>query len=315
VSGQAGDPTAPKGGAVGDPEAVTREQVVAAPPAEVFRWFVDPDLLARWIGIRATLEPRPGGSFRFEIVDGEWCSGRYLEVVPGRRVVFTWGWDSGAIPVPPGSSTVEVDLDPHPDGTLVRLVHRGLAPEVRRCTPAAGPGSCPAWPRSSPAASPSPTRPSCPRRSRGHRHQGRDRRRPAPRGGRGLPARPGQRPELDRRAALGPTGDRAAGGHRQPGRAGRLVPGPPHRVRQRDHRADRDPAGHALGPLALPDAGDLRLRRRRRHHHRGLGPGRGDARRLYRLADPLMAWLVRRSVRRDLRNLKRVLENGSGSPC
>ena len=114
-----------------DPEAVTCEQVVAAPPAEVFRWFVDPALLARWIGIRATLEPRPGGTFRFEIAHGEWCSGRYLEVVPGRRVVFTWGWDSGAIPVPPGSSTVEVDLEPHPDGTLVRLAHRDLAPEVR----------------------------------------------------------------------------------------------------------------------------------------------------------------------------------------
>ena len=28
-----------------DPDAVTCEQVVAAPPAEVFRWFVDPDLL------------------------------------------------------------------------------------------------------------------------------------------------------------------------------------------------------------------------------------------------------------------------------
>jgi uncharacterized membrane protein len=38
----------------------------------------------------------------------------------------------------------------------------------------------------------------------------------------------------------------------------------------------------------------------------------GDASRLYRLADPLMAWLVRRSVRRDLRTLKRVLEDGAG---
>jgi uncharacterized membrane protein len=38
----------------------------------------------------------------------------------------------------------------------------------------------------------------------------------------------------------------------------------------------------------------------------------GDASRLYRLADPLMAWLVRRSVRRDLRTLTRVLEDGSG---
>jgi uncharacterized protein YndB with AHSA1/START domain len=113
-------------------EAVTSEVVVPAAPQEVFRWFVEPELLAGWIGIRAALDPRPGGAFRFEVVDGEWCSGRYLELVPGRRVVFTWGWDSGAIPVPPGSSTVEVDLEPHPDGTRVRLVHRGLAPEVRR---------------------------------------------------------------------------------------------------------------------------------------------------------------------------------------
>ncbi len=38
----------------------------------------------------------------------------------------------------------------------------------------------------------------------------------------------------------------------------------------------------------------------------------GDASRLYRLADPLMALLVRRSVQRDLRTLKRLLENGTG---
>ena len=39
----------------------------------------------------------------------------------------------------------------------------------------------------------------------------------------------------------------------------------------------------------------------------------GDASRLYRLADPLLALMVRRSVQRDLRNLKRNLENGTGS--
>jgi uncharacterized protein YndB with AHSA1/START domain len=111
---------------------VTCETLVPAPPEEVFRWFVRPELLVRWIGIDAQLDPRPGGLFRFEIAEGEWCSGRYLEVVPGRRVVVTWGWDSGAIPVPPGSSTVAVDLLEHPEGTLVRLVHRDLAPEARR---------------------------------------------------------------------------------------------------------------------------------------------------------------------------------------
>lgn len=111
--------------------AVAREVVVEAPPEEVFRWFTEPELLVSWIGLAARLDPRPGGLFRFEIAPGEWCSGRYLELEPGRRVVFTWGWESGAIPVPPGSSTVEIDLAAHPEGTLVRLVHRGLAPEAR----------------------------------------------------------------------------------------------------------------------------------------------------------------------------------------
>jgi uncharacterized protein YndB with AHSA1/START domain len=111
--------------------AVTSEVLVPAPPAEVYRWFVEPDKLVRWIGLHAQLEPAPGGVFRFEIVPGEWCSGRYLELVPGRRVVFTWGWDSGAIALPPGSSTVEVDLLEDPAGTRVHLVHRDLAPEVR----------------------------------------------------------------------------------------------------------------------------------------------------------------------------------------
>jgi uncharacterized protein YndB with AHSA1/START domain len=113
-------------------DEVSCEAVVPARPQEVFRWFVEPALLVRWIGIDAQLEPRPGGRFRFEVANGEWCSGRYLEVVPDRRVVVTWGWDSGAIPVPPGSSTVTVELLEHPEGTLVHLVHRDLAPEVRR---------------------------------------------------------------------------------------------------------------------------------------------------------------------------------------
>jgi uncharacterized protein YndB with AHSA1/START domain len=114
-----------------DASVVASEVLVQAPPDEVFRWFVEPRLLVQWIGIDAQLEPRPGGVFRFEITPGEWCSGRYLEVVAGQRVVFTWGWDSGALPVPPGSSIVEVDLVPEGPGTRVRLVHRDLAPEAR----------------------------------------------------------------------------------------------------------------------------------------------------------------------------------------
>jgi uncharacterized protein YndB with AHSA1/START domain len=112
-------------------DAVVVEVDVRAPAAAVFAMFTDPEMLVRWIGIRALLEPRPGGAFRFELVPGQFCSGRYVELVPGRRVVFTWGWESGALPVSPGSTTVEVDLRERDGVTHVRLTHRGLAAAMR----------------------------------------------------------------------------------------------------------------------------------------------------------------------------------------
>ena len=112
-------------------DAVICEIDVRAPATEVFAMFTDPALLVRWIGIRALLEPAPGGAFRFEIVPGEFCSGRYVEVDPPRRVVLTWGWESGALPVAPGSTTVEVDLAEHDGVTHVRLTHRGLDAAMR----------------------------------------------------------------------------------------------------------------------------------------------------------------------------------------
>jgi uncharacterized protein YndB with AHSA1/START domain len=112
-------------------DAVVREIEIRAPAADVYEMFTDPAKLVRWIGIRALLEPRPGGIFRFELMPGEFCSGRYVELVPGRRVVFTWGWESGAIAVEPGSSTVEVDLEERDRVTRLTLTHRGLDPAVR----------------------------------------------------------------------------------------------------------------------------------------------------------------------------------------
>ena len=105
---------------------VVHERFVNAPPETVFAMFVDPRLLMRWFGA-AELDPRPGGVFRVTLATGDVCSGRYLEVDPPRRVVFTWGWENQqAIPVRPGSSTVAVDLTPDGSGTHLRLVHSGL---------------------------------------------------------------------------------------------------------------------------------------------------------------------------------------------
>ena len=47
---------------------------------------------------------------------------------PGRRVVFTWGWE-GSADLPPGASTVIITLEAAAGGTMVHLVHEGLAGE------------------------------------------------------------------------------------------------------------------------------------------------------------------------------------------
>jgi len=49
-------------------------------------------------------------------------------VEPGRRVVFTWGWE-GSADLSPGASTVIITLEPAAGGTMVHLVHEGLSGE------------------------------------------------------------------------------------------------------------------------------------------------------------------------------------------
>jgi uncharacterized protein YndB with AHSA1/START domain len=56
--------------------------------------------------------------------------GRFLELVPHRRVVFSYGWEDGRMGVPPESTTVEIDLVEHAGVTVLRLVHHGLPPEA-----------------------------------------------------------------------------------------------------------------------------------------------------------------------------------------
>jgi uncharacterized protein YndB with AHSA1/START domain len=112
-------------------DAVVSEIQVSAPIERVYAMFTEPGELVRWIGIRAMLEPKPGGQFRFELMPGEFCSGRYVELDPPHRVVFTWGWESGALPVEPGSSTVTVELRASGDTTHVRLTHTGLSEEMQ----------------------------------------------------------------------------------------------------------------------------------------------------------------------------------------
>lgn len=117
-----------------EPVVVRREIEIAARPETVWELLVDPEKALRWWGIGARFDPRPGGELRVHVIPGSVVSGEFVEVDPPRRLVYTWGWsEGGGGPelVPPGSSTVEIELEPTATGTgtTLRLVHRGLPNE------------------------------------------------------------------------------------------------------------------------------------------------------------------------------------------
>jgi uncharacterized protein YndB with AHSA1/START domain len=106
------------------------ELTIAAPAAVVWEHLTTAAGLTRWVGPDAHAEAVPGGALRWTHPDGATVVGRFVELVPHRRVVFTYGWEDGRMGVPPESTTVEIDLDEHAGETTLRLVHRGLPPEA-----------------------------------------------------------------------------------------------------------------------------------------------------------------------------------------
>ena len=99
---------------------------IDAAPEEVYRLLVEEESLMEWMAPVARSDPRPGGDLTWTHQAGDTVVGRFVDLVPARRVVFTFGWDRPDVEVPQGSTMVEIDLAPHRGGTRLRLVHRGL---------------------------------------------------------------------------------------------------------------------------------------------------------------------------------------------
>ena len=106
---------------------VQREIAIAARPETVWEFLVQPEKATRWMGEAASLDPRPGGEYRVEVVPGQVAVGEFVEVDPPHRLVWTWGWtEESQSRVAPGSTRIEVELEPDGDGTLLRFTHGGL---------------------------------------------------------------------------------------------------------------------------------------------------------------------------------------------
>jgi uncharacterized protein YndB with AHSA1/START domain len=104
---------------------IERQIFIAASPETVFSFLVAPGLVAHWFGVFHSLDPRPGGLFQVEVSHGNVARGTYTEVTPPCRVAFTWGWDSddpSLALTPPGTSLVEIELEPKDGGTCAKAV-------------------------------------------------------------------------------------------------------------------------------------------------------------------------------------------------
>lgn len=100
---------------------VTKTADLPVSPDEAFALVTEPERLRRWQAVSASIELRAGGSYRFTVTPGNTSVGTVLEVEPGRRIVYAWGWEHE-----PLDSTVTVTIEPTGTGSRVTLVHEGL---------------------------------------------------------------------------------------------------------------------------------------------------------------------------------------------
>ncbi len=101
------------------------ERLVAASPQDVFAMLSEPERLRRWQALSATVDFKVGGDYSYTVTPGNVAEGTFVEIDPGRRLVYTWGWAGQDVPES-GASTITVELEPKDGQTWVRLTHSGL---------------------------------------------------------------------------------------------------------------------------------------------------------------------------------------------
>ncbi len=109
--------------------SVRLQRFLPASPERVYAAWLDPRSLARWLSpvghAEAEVEPWVGGRLRVTMIGPDLRiehTGEYRELVPGRRLVFTWQSPYTG----PESSVVTVELEPAGEGTTLTLLHEQL---------------------------------------------------------------------------------------------------------------------------------------------------------------------------------------------
>ena len=120
--------------------SLTLQRHYPVAPEKVWRAWTDPEAVKRWWGpgpgepvSLAELDVRVGGRFRivFGGPDGRMheCAGVYKEVVPNRKLVFTWTWPNST---PERVSVVTIVFQASGKGTELQFTHEQLFDEKVR---------------------------------------------------------------------------------------------------------------------------------------------------------------------------------------
>jgi uncharacterized protein YndB with AHSA1/START domain len=132
-------------------------RVITASPAEIYRAYIDPTALVRWLpptGMRGriqTFDPRDGGEYRIVLTyvdanqsttgkttrDSDVVHGRFLELVPDRKIVQSVQFESDA-PGFAGEMTLTWQLNPVPEGTNVMIAAENVPDGISRADHEAG---------------------------------------------------------------------------------------------------------------------------------------------------------------------------------
>jgi uncharacterized protein YndB with AHSA1/START domain len=122
-------PRASTSGERSTPERVVHvTQRFDAPPQHVFAAWLEPDIARRWLFAMAerpiddvAIDARVGGAFRLAHAEGE-HRGRYLDIVPHRRLAFTLATSL----LPATHTRVHMDIATLRGRSMVALSHAGV---------------------------------------------------------------------------------------------------------------------------------------------------------------------------------------------
>ena len=117
------------------------KRFINAPRARVYAAWTDVAQLKEWWGPEGVrtrslvADVRVGGKYRWDVAnqEGEEISvfGEYRELIPGKKIVFTWKWDNDDV-WKNHNSIVTVELSDRDGGTELLLKHEQLPNEESR---------------------------------------------------------------------------------------------------------------------------------------------------------------------------------------